>query len=607
MYRMTCSPSSRTVVCHEIFDENSLPSEEEIKDYAVKIGIDPQNEAHLLPLARDGLMQALPSEWKPCYDEEVQGYYYYNTKTNKSQWEHPLDDVYRNIVKKSRSESVSSVGDEDSKTSAKEDLKSFEEAVSSEILSKSMETFKSSFSSADKLLNKKGIGQVAPLRSTAKLTPILSPLSEERPPSVVFKVRKKEKKPMIAQEKHPKVVKRAELVLSGGGSNFLRKNSPSATTPTDEAAMPQVKVVITAPAPGEEENYPKSILRDKSPTKLWDVDPRDMSSEEKTLWRKQELEEERKSVRFKLEEELQINFQVPDDEEELDEIEEVEGAAVEWNSDEEDQKEEEIISKINTFVTEEEPGIKDNHDGEIHVNDQNVDAKENPSDFQCGPSLEEISNADTQKNPNIDEEGDVPPNYVNEVVLEEKSEMKRKKEMFEMEMKEELDTHRKILNEELVESKKQLKEDHAKMLQTLRRELAEEEEKSKLSLTLDMKSRLVLFEKSLKIEEEDKKKKIREAYNQSLKELEEELNRLKDEKKNQIKSEKEKLQASFAQELEEMLRKERETNECELKKSLQKLKDEINEQASRDIENLKAQLTLDSNNKLKMIEDEFKK
>ncbi|XP_049842062.1 centrosomal protein of 164 kDa isoform X1 [Schistocerca gregaria] len=143
---MSCSPSARTIICNEIFDENSLPSEEEVHDYAVKIGIDPDSEPHLLHLARDGLMQALPPGWKPCYDEELQSWYYFNFKTGESRWEHPLDDVYRRLVVKGRSESISSAGqcarpaaavdaasgEEDSKTSLKEELRSYEEGLGSE-------------------------------------------------------------------------------------------------------------------------------------------------------------------------------------------------------------------------------------------------------------------------------------------------------------------------------------------------------------------------------------------------------------------------------------------------------------------------------------------
>ncbi|CAH0727188.1 unnamed protein product, partial [Brenthis ino] len=99
-----CSPSA--VVCREIFDENSQPSAEEISDYACQLGIDPESESHLLPLARDGLMQALPAPWKAYFDEKLQTHYYYNEDTKNTQWEHPLDHVYRELVKKARDASM---------------------------------------------------------------------------------------------------------------------------------------------------------------------------------------------------------------------------------------------------------------------------------------------------------------------------------------------------------------------------------------------------------------------------------------------------------------------------------------------------------------------
>lgn len=37
----------------------------EIIEYAAKIGIDPENEPQLLPLAAEGLMKALPPGWRP--------------------------------------------------------------------------------------------------------------------------------------------------------------------------------------------------------------------------------------------------------------------------------------------------------------------------------------------------------------------------------------------------------------------------------------------------------------------------------------------------------------------------------------------------------------
>lgn len=175
---MSCSPSSRTIVCKEIFDENSIPSEEEVKDYALKIGINPETEPHLLHFARDGLMQALPAGWKPCYDEELQSWYYFNFRSGESRWEHPLDDVYRNLVRKVRSESISSAGEEDSKTSAKEDLKSYEEAAPSasdtmHSVPRSLEPLKGGGNGGFK----KGHIQLAPLKKSPVLSPLATPSS----------------------------------------------------------------------------------------------------------------------------------------------------------------------------------------------------------------------------------------------------------------------------------------------------------------------------------------------------------------------------------------------------------------------------------------------
>ncbi|XP_046665695.1 centrosomal protein of 164 kDa-like isoform X2 [Homalodisca vitripennis] len=124
---MTCS--AKAIICDEIFDENSLPSEQEVRDYAARIGINPDTEKHLLHIALDGLMSPLPEDWKACLDERIHRIYYYNVKTQQTQWAHPLDEHFEKLVKKKRQEESISAGDDDSKTSIKEDLKSFEEAV----------------------------------------------------------------------------------------------------------------------------------------------------------------------------------------------------------------------------------------------------------------------------------------------------------------------------------------------------------------------------------------------------------------------------------------------------------------------------------------------
>jgi hypothetical protein len=72
-----------------------------------------------------------------------------------------------------------------------------------------------------------------------------------------------------------------------------------------------------------------------------------MVGEEKQIWRHQELEEERKSVRFNLEQELDIHFNLSDlSDQDVGEEEEEEDEREDWNSDEEDPDEERLIAGI---------------------------------------------------------------------------------------------------------------------------------------------------------------------------------------------------------------------------------------------------------------------
>ncbi|CAG2065853.1 unnamed protein product, partial [Timema podura] len=158
------------------------------------------------------------------FDEELQLWYYFNFKTGESRWEHPLDDTYRSLVKKVRSESISSAeavitslpngsnldcelpssvavlskvsprmldwptndreikvliqfgsteGEEDSKTSAKEDLKSYEEAAepTTEPASKTMDIIRPGSS------KKNTLSQLVPLKKSPLMEPALSPLT----------------------------------------------------------------------------------------------------------------------------------------------------------------------------------------------------------------------------------------------------------------------------------------------------------------------------------------------------------------------------------------------------------------------------------------------
>ncbi|TRY58091.1 hypothetical protein DNTS_022729 [Danionella cerebrum] len=85
------------VVLEEDYDENYIPSEQEIQEYALEIGIDPQKEPELMWLAREGMVAPLPAEWKPCQDVTGE-IYYFNFSTGQSTWDHPCDEHYRQLV-----------------------------------------------------------------------------------------------------------------------------------------------------------------------------------------------------------------------------------------------------------------------------------------------------------------------------------------------------------------------------------------------------------------------------------------------------------------------------------------------------------------------------
>ncbi|XP_059403562.1 centrosomal protein of 164 kDa-like isoform X2 [Carassius carassius] len=89
------------LVLEEDYDENYIPSEQEIHEYAVEIGIDPEREPELLWLAREGMVAPLPTEWKPCQDVSGE-VYYFNFSTGQSTWDHPCDEHYRQLVEQER-------------------------------------------------------------------------------------------------------------------------------------------------------------------------------------------------------------------------------------------------------------------------------------------------------------------------------------------------------------------------------------------------------------------------------------------------------------------------------------------------------------------------
>lgn len=81
-------------ILQEQIDEHYDPTQDEIRDYAIYIGIDPDKEPQLLWLAREGFIKPLPPGWKPCQEENGE-LYYFNFDTGKSSWDHPCDEIYK--------------------------------------------------------------------------------------------------------------------------------------------------------------------------------------------------------------------------------------------------------------------------------------------------------------------------------------------------------------------------------------------------------------------------------------------------------------------------------------------------------------------------------
>lgn len=160
------------------------------------------------------------------YDDKSKSYYYYNNLTKNTQWEHPLDDIYRGLVKKARadSQSLSLQENREDATYVPDDILSFDEAPSN-IPPKKLEPL---------LLGarKKEI-KLSPL----KLSPSASPKRELK----LFKQKSEDfaigtKKLSLGFssfdedkdgnfDKHPRTLDKPEVKLTGGGSMFLKSNT----------------------------------------------------------------------------------------------------------------------------------------------------------------------------------------------------------------------------------------------------------------------------------------------------------------------------------------------------------------------------------------------
>lgn len=85
------------LILEEDYDENYEPTEQEIKEYATDVlGLSLTSDSDLMWIARLGIKEPLPPEWKPIQD--VSGdIYYFNFENGQSMWDHPCDEYYRGL------------------------------------------------------------------------------------------------------------------------------------------------------------------------------------------------------------------------------------------------------------------------------------------------------------------------------------------------------------------------------------------------------------------------------------------------------------------------------------------------------------------------------
>lgn len=234
------------------------------------------------------------------YDNKRETYYYHNNLTAKTQWEHPLDEIYRDLVFKKRAESQSfSLGDptEDA-TYNKDELLSYEEPAREPI--KKLEPISLGARKKEIKLSPVKANSITgnEFNTNDVPTKLAKQMSEDR--SFNRKIGLQmfnsfDDKREINVENSIITPEKGEFSLSGGGSMFLKSKKPPKSSPGESRNF--------APSP-EPSQQPRSILRERSyfeNSKSLELD--------KSLGDKSEKDDDdKKSVRFNLDTTGDITF-----------------------------------------------------------------------------------------------------------------------------------------------------------------------------------------------------------------------------------------------------------------------------------------------------------
>nr|CDS25852.1 centrosomal protein of 164 kDa [Hymenolepis microstoma] len=112
--KSTADHSRNFTVLEEI--DNLKPTEEEVRLYAKGLGIDPDKEEYLLPIALEGVSAPLPSGWQALRSRDG-SIVYQQTQSGIVVYEHPQDSLYRAKVAEARKRKMNSLTDQtESKT-----------------------------------------------------------------------------------------------------------------------------------------------------------------------------------------------------------------------------------------------------------------------------------------------------------------------------------------------------------------------------------------------------------------------------------------------------------------------------------------------------------
>ncbi|XP_031635266.1 uncharacterized protein LOC116348415, partial [Contarinia nasturtii] len=270
-----------------------------INEYAIQIGINPKSEPHLLYIAREGLISRVPAEWQICYNDEFDGYYYFNTKTKVRQWQHPLDAEYKKKVEKARKSVATGVND------LSDDVSQIDSGIrdDSDLLtdispvSTSTGAIRKDMSLQNtgrflvplekRITSNSGLLPLAPIESARnKRFEITNFLTNNSLPSSQIGLSMNRLEPLAKNLENASSTAtfRGGFTLSGKGSMFLKSNTKKNETPENANCSVDLKNSHYSNTDGKNV---KSILRDSS---LTDVRSR---AESKLL----DAEEDRKSTK----------------------------------------------------------------------------------------------------------------------------------------------------------------------------------------------------------------------------------------------------------------------------------------------------------------------